>query len=67
MAGFFALREKGIVQVLQFAHERLWLMIKPSSMVALQQRIGLGLTQRPCGVIVALGVWIGPRLCSDGQ
>ena len=32
---FFALREKEIVQAMQFAHERLRLMIKPSSVVAL--------------------------------
>lgn len=35
VAGFFALREKEIVQALQFAHERLRFMIKPSSVAAL--------------------------------
>lgn len=34
VAGFFALREKEIVQALQFAHERFRLIIKPSSVVA---------------------------------
>lgn len=54
MARFFALREKEIVQALQFAHERLRLMIKPSSVVAcssaqqklqlVSKQVGVGLT-----------------------
>jgi threonine dehydratase len=76
VAGFFAVGGEEIVQAMQFAYERLTLVIDPASAVALVpllrqepqlvgKRVGvslLGAMWRGCG---PGHVWTGPRLCSD--
>ena len=65
VAGFFAVGEEGIVQAMQFAYERLKLVIEPSSAVALVPllrqelqlvgtRVGVGAYWGQCGVVAAL-------------
>ena len=67
VTGFFAVGEEEIVQPMQFAYERLRLVIEPSSAVALApllrqepqlvgKRVGVVLIWRQCGVVAALAM-----------
>jgi threonine dehydratase len=74
VTGFFAVGEEEIVQAMQFAYERLMLVIEPSSAVALVPllRQEPQLVGKRVGVVLPGGnvewlrpghVWTGPRLC----
>jgi len=63
--GFVAVGEEEILQAMQFAYERLTIVIEPSSAVALvpllrqepqlvSKRVGVVLTGGQCGVVAAL-------------
>jgi len=64
VAGFFAVGEEGIVQAMQFAYERLKLVIEPSSAVALVPllRQELQLVGTRVGVVLTGGnvEWLRP-------
>jgi len=76
VAGFFVVEEEEIVQAMQFAYERLKLVIEPSSTVALVpllrqepqlvgKRVGVVLTGGNVEWVRPGHVWTGPGLCND--
>ena len=70
MTGFFAVGEEEILQAMQFAYERLKLMIEPSSVVALVPllRQEPQLVSKRIGVVLTGGnvEWLRPWPRLDG-
>jgi threonine dehydratase len=68
VAGFFTVEEEEIVQAMQFAHERLKLVIEPSSAVALAPllRREPKLAGKRVGVVLTGGNVEWPRSCPGG-
>ena len=70
MTGFFVVEEEEIVQAMQFAYERLNLVIEPSSAVAMVPLLKheSQLVGKRVGVVLTGGyvAWVHPWPCLDG-